>query len=225
MPAVLVFQLPHEFGHARVADRPGQPAVALHPVDVQGLHRHAAAFGDLRGGLVVVVRTQAGNPGVLPGRFPAEASSIAGAGPAVHLDEAADGLLRGAQIRQGVLQGFGVGDRRLSPRRPTARPASSLSSTAVIRMNPVPKAGSVRLRAMPDSRTFADPPAAVVVVEDGHQGGLAGIGPQGPVAGIGDRPGGMDRVLLPGVPGEGEVGNPAAPQAGPAGADPVVAVA
>ena len=66
--------------------------------------------------------------------------------------------------------------------------------------------------------------AAVVVVEDGHEGGMAGLGRQAPVAGMGDRPGGMDLGLLVEVPGQGRVGNPAALQAGPVGADLVVGV-
>ena len=66
--------------------------------------------------------------------------------------------------------------------------------------------------------------AAVVVVEDGREGGPAGVGGQAPAAGMGDRPGRVDLVLLVEVPGEGRVGNSAAPQADPVGADLVVGV-
>ena len=72
---------------------------------------------------------------------------------------------------------------------------------------------------VPGDRALADR-VAVVVVEDGP----AGVGPQAPVAGMGDRPGRVDLVLLFEVPGQGRVGNPAAPQAGPVGADLVVGV-
>ena len=96
VPFALVLQLPHELGHAGVAERPCQPSVTLHPVHVQGFHRHgAAAFGDLRGGLVVMVRTDPDNLCVLPCQLVVEAPPVR-AGPAVHLDGAADGLSRTA---------------------------------------------------------------------------------------------------------------------------------
>ena len=97
VPFALVLQLPHELGHAGVAERPCQPSVALHPVHIQGFHRHgAAAFGDLRGGLVVMVRTDPDNLCVLPCQLVVEAPPPVRAGPAVHLDGAADGFSRTA---------------------------------------------------------------------------------------------------------------------------------
>ena len=78
---------------------------------------------------------------------------------------------------------------------------------------------------IPGARQHGLGDRVVVVVQAHHQGSAIGVGAQAPDAGMGGSPGCVDLVLLLGVPGHGQVGNPAALQAGPAGADPVVVVA
>lgn len=60
------------------------------------------------------------------------------------------------------------------------------------------------------------------VVQDDHEGGAVGIGSQAPGGGVGDRPRNVDFVLCLGIAGQGQVGNPAAAQAGGDGAILVV---
>ena len=75
------------------------------------------------------------------------------------------------------------------------------------------------------SRTQPQGPGMqIAVVLDDHEGGAAGIGSQAPGGGVGDRPRNVDFVLCLGIAGQGQVGNPAAAQAGGDGAVPAVVI-